>query len=308
MNHKSTSSVRRATRSIWQIGFAMSGGSDKQAPATPGDPFAPPGVDTGLPASEANAARPPIVDGERRRTPGCHRRRVDQHPVVPVRAPAGKSVLPTRQPVVPPPRPRRRRAVLPRRRRRGAVLRCAGTAGLSQPRPVARAGVDIPSYRSTTFQISATPPSPGLDGTLTVDETSRAFRFVGTPTIHQTSRRSSPDGARCFVQEATGSWRGRRDRRRRRNSSPGASRTSWPSTARRRDRQPDAQRIRRAGRQGGRGHRGRTRSTDTSCRSTSPAYSAANRSSGRRSSKEVVPGVTGLARREPHHVGRTVTG
>ena len=42
------------------------------------------------------------------------------------------------------------------------------------------AGVDVPAYRSTTFQISAAAPSPELDGTLELDVTSRAFRFVGT--------------------------------------------------------------------------------------------------------------------------------
>jgi hypothetical protein len=62
------------------------------------------------------------------------------------------------------------------------------------------AGVDIPTYRSTTFQISATAPSPAIDGTLEIDVTTGAFSFTGSVDGQPATRLVSLDGTRFVVQ------------------------------------------------------------------------------------------------------------
>jgi hypothetical protein len=154
----------------------MSGGQDTQAPATPGEPFAA-STALHLPATEAT---PPPSRFEPAGGPA---------PGVPNGTLIGayrsdskraKSVY-------------RRANPWYRRLARGVVglgFLVAGGAALyfgalelqdylNRDR-LPEAGVDVPAYRSTTFQISAMPPSPELDGTLELDVTTRAFRFVGT--------------------------------------------------------------------------------------------------------------------------------
>lgn len=64
------------------------------------------------------------------------------------------------------------------------------------------AGVDIPEYQTTEFQITSGAPSPVLDGTLTIDVTTRAFEYESRPVANQAQIHIvSPDGVRIVVQD-----------------------------------------------------------------------------------------------------------
>ena len=172
----------------------MSGGQDTQAPATPGDPFAS-STSPNLPASDAKAP-PPMFEPDRVPVPGMpNGTLIGAYRSDSKRA---KSVY-------------RRANPWYRRLARGVVGLCflvAGGAALYfgalelqdylNRDQLPEAGVGVPDYRSTTFQISATAPSPELDGTLELDVTSRAFRFVGT-VAGQPVQAVSLDGSRVFL-------------------------------------------------------------------------------------------------------------
>jgi hypothetical protein len=166
----------------------MSGGSDTQAPATPGDRFTPPGSPT-LPASDTtDEVRVPAPGGGK--PIGVYRSESKR----------AKSVY-------------RRANPWYRRLARGIVAMCFLVVGaaalyfgarelqdyLNRDR-LPEAGVDIPSYQRTAFQISATDPSPALDGTLEIDVTTRAFRFAGRVGGQDPAQVVSLDGTRMFAQ------------------------------------------------------------------------------------------------------------
>jgi hypothetical protein len=67
------------------------------------------------------------------------------------------------------------------------------------------AGAEIPAFRSTTFQITSDGPSPVLDGTLSIDVTTRAFEYRsrGQTPVHVVS----PDGVQILVEDGS-TWRG----------------------------------------------------------------------------------------------------
>jgi hypothetical protein len=67
------------------------------------------------------------------------------------------------------------------------------------------AGADIPAYRTTSFQIASSTPSPVLDGELTIDVNSRAFVYSSRPG-QPSVRIVSPDGSRVLVEDG-GTWR-----------------------------------------------------------------------------------------------------
>ena len=173
----------------------MSGGSDTQAPATPGDPFAPPGSPN-LPAGEATAS-PPMLEPTHAPTPTNQNGR----PVGTYRSEStrARSVY-------------RRANPWYRRLARGLVGLCFLVAGgaalyfgarelqdyLNRDR-LPEAGVDIPAYQTTTFQISATAPSPAIDGTLEIDVTTGAFRFTGSVGDQPVTQVVSLDGTRVFT-------------------------------------------------------------------------------------------------------------
>jgi hypothetical protein len=67
------------------------------------------------------------------------------------------------------------------------------------------AGVEIPEYRSTVFQLRSTPPGPDLSGTLTLDVGTGAFEFIGRPAGGQAGvRASSVDGTAVHVSRDGG--------------------------------------------------------------------------------------------------------
>jgi hypothetical protein len=69
-------------------------------------------------------------------------------------------------------------------------------------------GVDDPNIRATSFEIRSTSPAPTLDGTLTIDSTSRAIEFAGRGTGDQAGLQIvSPDGSIFFVRTGVGDWR-----------------------------------------------------------------------------------------------------
>lgn len=68
-------------------------------------------------------------------------------------------------------------------------------------------GVDVPEIRTTSFELRSTSPAPVLDGTLTLDSTSRAFEFIGRGTGSQAGTQVvSPDGETTYVRVGSGSW------------------------------------------------------------------------------------------------------
>ena len=67
---------------------------------------------------------------------------------------------------------------------------------------------EVPDIRATSFVIAATAPAPAVDGTLTLDTTTRAFEFVGRATGPQSGLQLvSPDGATVYVRVGAGPWR-----------------------------------------------------------------------------------------------------
>lgn len=70
------------------------------------------------------------------------------------------------------------------------------------------AGVEIPAYQTTAFQITSMEPSPLLDGTLTIDVNTRAFEYESRPIAGQAQVHVvSPDGVEILVEDG-GAWRG----------------------------------------------------------------------------------------------------
>jgi hypothetical protein len=68
-------------------------------------------------------------------------------------------------------------------------------------------GVELASYRATSFQIRSVAPAPVLDGTLTLDTVSRAFEFVGRGNGDQAGLQIvSADGSTMYVRQDAGAW------------------------------------------------------------------------------------------------------
>lgn len=68
-------------------------------------------------------------------------------------------------------------------------------------------GADVPSFRSTSFEIRSTAPAPVVDGTLTIDTASGAFEFVGRGSGPQAGTQVvSPDGEQVFIRTNDGPW------------------------------------------------------------------------------------------------------
>jgi hypothetical protein len=69
-------------------------------------------------------------------------------------------------------------------------------------------GQEPPAFASTSFLVVSSAPAPELNGTVTVDTSSRAFEFVGAAGGPQESVEVvSPDGTRVYVRTAGGPWR-----------------------------------------------------------------------------------------------------
>jgi hypothetical protein len=70
-------------------------------------------------------------------------------------------------------------------------------------------GAEVPPFRATSFVVTAAPPAPAVDGTLTLDTETGAFEFVGRATGPQSGLQVvSPDGVAVFVRQGAGAWRG----------------------------------------------------------------------------------------------------
>jgi len=69
------------------------------------------------------------------------------------------------------------------------------------------AGVEVPPIRSTSFEIRSTAPAPIVDGTLTIDTSSRAFEFVGRGAgVQQGVQVLSIDGSALLIRRGTGDF------------------------------------------------------------------------------------------------------
>lgn len=68
-------------------------------------------------------------------------------------------------------------------------------------------GVELATYRATSFQIRSTAPAPVLDGTLTLDTASRAFEFVGRGNGAQAGLQVvSADGSTMYIRQGAATW------------------------------------------------------------------------------------------------------
>ncbi len=68
-------------------------------------------------------------------------------------------------------------------------------------------GVELATYRATSFQIRSTAPAPVLDGTLALDTASRAFEFVGRGNGAQAGLQVvSVDGSTMYVRQGAATW------------------------------------------------------------------------------------------------------
>ena len=68
-------------------------------------------------------------------------------------------------------------------------------------------GADVPDIRATSFEIRSAAPAPALDGTLTLDASTKAFEFIGRGTGPLAGVQViSPDGATAYVRVGSGSW------------------------------------------------------------------------------------------------------
>lgn len=69
------------------------------------------------------------------------------------------------------------------------------------------AGTEVPEIRSTSFQVRSSSPAPEVDGTLTIDASSRAFQFVGRNGGPNTGVQVvSPNGSTTYISGAQGEW------------------------------------------------------------------------------------------------------
>ncbi len=67
------------------------------------------------------------------------------------------------------------------------------------------AGLETPEFRSTTFEIRSSAPAPILDGTLTLDTTTRAFEFIGRGSGAQAGIQViSEDGSAVLIRRGGG--------------------------------------------------------------------------------------------------------
>ncbi|MEO6652191.1 MAG: hypothetical protein ABIP17_05985 [Ilumatobacteraceae bacterium] len=68
-------------------------------------------------------------------------------------------------------------------------------------------GVEVAAIRSTSFEIRSTAPAPIIDGTLTLDTSSRAFEFVGRGGGAQAGvQMISRDGTTVLIRRGTGEF------------------------------------------------------------------------------------------------------
>ena len=73
-------------------------------------------------------------------------------------------------------------------------------------------GAEVPEIRATSFVVLAAAPAPAVDGTLTLDATTRAFEFVGRATGPQSGLQVvSPDGTTVYVRRGAAPWRAATD-------------------------------------------------------------------------------------------------
>ena len=73
-------------------------------------------------------------------------------------------------------------------------------------------GAEVPDIRATSFVVSSAAPAPAVDGTLTLDTSTRAFEFVGRATGPQSGLQVvSPDGAAVYVRRGAAPWRAATD-------------------------------------------------------------------------------------------------
>jgi hypothetical protein len=70
------------------------------------------------------------------------------------------------------------------------------------------AGAEVPTIRATSFQVRSSSPAPEVDGTLTVDTTTRSFEFVGRNGGPQTGVQAvSTGGSTVYIRASDGDWR-----------------------------------------------------------------------------------------------------
>lgn len=68
-------------------------------------------------------------------------------------------------------------------------------------------GAEVPTIRSTTIEVRSTTPAPVLDGTVTLDNVTGSFEFVGRGTGAQAGAQVvSPDGTTVYVRRDAGAW------------------------------------------------------------------------------------------------------
>jgi hypothetical protein len=68
-------------------------------------------------------------------------------------------------------------------------------------------GQDVPTIRATSFEIRSSAPAPALDGTLTLDASTKAFEFLGRGTGPQAGVQVvSTDGVAVYVRRGESSW------------------------------------------------------------------------------------------------------
>lgn len=70
------------------------------------------------------------------------------------------------------------------------------------------AGAEVPEIRTTSFLVTSAAPAPAVDGTLTLDTSTKAFEFVGRATGPQSGLQVvSPDGITVYVRQGAAPWR-----------------------------------------------------------------------------------------------------
>ncbi len=70
------------------------------------------------------------------------------------------------------------------------------------------AGAEVPTIQATSFQVRSSSPAPQVDGTLTVDTTSRSFEFVGRNGGPQTGAQAvRTESGPVYIRLSDGDWR-----------------------------------------------------------------------------------------------------
>jgi len=68
-------------------------------------------------------------------------------------------------------------------------------------------GAEVPEIRATSFQVRSSSPAPEVDGTVTIDRTSRAFEFLGrNGGPHTGVHVVSVNGSDLYIREGQGDW------------------------------------------------------------------------------------------------------